>query len=756
MSLNAKWITAGDRIGTVSPEFRKTLPIDRRRLKRATLFATAIGVYEVRINGERVGDALLTPGWTSYAHRIQVQEYDITDRLNRENNEIALRCGKGWAVGCIGYGDTDRVFFDQMCVSAQICLFFEDGSCETIETDRSWEVWTTPILDSELYHGETVDYTAPIVSVGFAEETNAAVRTVPHVGAFVKEQERIVAKELILTPKGERVIDFGQNLAGYAEIRIKGKRGSRIVISHAEVLDSDGNFYNENYRKARNQNTYVLSGNDDVLKPSFSFQGYRYIRLDEFPFDDVDLSCFTSVAVYSDMRRIGRFHCGNEAVNQLYSNILWGQRSNFVDIPTDCPQRDERLGWTGDAQVFCRTASVNYHTETFFHKWLEDVMLEQNEDGGINGIVPMALKDPNKSALRKLVSAAWGDAATICPWELYLAYGNREYLREYYPMMKRWVEYIHRSGEEEFLWIGGKHFGDWLAMDVREGRVGATQTEFIASAFFAYSVSLTVKAGRVLNEDVSDLETLYQNVRAAFRAAFMRNGLPVIYPKGDGLNTDRVLAVTQTSLVLILRFGLYEEGERQGLVDALAELIQNNQTRMTTGFVGTPYILHVLSENGREKLAYDLLLQTKSPSWLFSVLHGATTMWEHWDSMKEDGSFWSTDMNSFNHYAYGAVGDWLFGAVAGICVLEDGAGYRHVRIRPCTDARLGHASYSIETERGTLSSSWRYGLREIRYEFVIPQGTVAEICLPNRKPVTLGQGRYQYSIPCLSLQNGDC
>ena len=741
----AKWITAGDRMGTISPEFRRSIKSEKT-IKKATAYVTVMGVYELLVNGTRIGDALLTPGWTSYDTRVQYQSYDITEHMTN-STEIGIHCGKGWAVGCIGVGTTSSIFCDEICVLAQIELLYEDGTLETIVSNEEWEVWTSCILDSELYHGETVDLTAVPRQMGYADVKNDVKSIpVPHIGEFVREHERVCAKELILTPKGERVIDFGQNLAGYVEIRIKGTRGSRIVITHAEVLDKEGNFYTDNYRLAKNCNTYVLSGGEDVFKPSFCFQGYRYIRLDEFPNEEIDLSCFTSVAIYSDMKRIGYFYSGNDKINRLYSNILWGQRSNFVDLPTDCPQRDERLGWLGDAQVFCRTASINYDTRRFFRKWLGDVMIEQHEDGGISGIVPMALQDRNRKALRSRVSAAWGDAATICPWEIYLAYGDQELLREHYGMMKKWVDYMHSAGDEEYLWMGGRHYGDWLAMDsVGDNRFGGTQTDLIASAFFAYSTELVIKAGKVLGDDVSEYEVLYQKVRSAFRAAFMKDGLPVLYPKCDGLSTDRpVKGLTQCSLVLILRFGLYEEHERKRLADTLVQMIRDNGNRMTTGFVGTPYILHVLSENGYADVAYDLLFQEKNPSWLYSVLHGATTMWEHWDSVKEDGTFWADFMNSFNHYAYGSVCDWIFGAAAGIRILDDGAAYRHVQIQPYPDRRMGFAEYSVDTGHGILRSAWHYNGNELRYDITVPKGSVAEIQLPSGAKQTVSAGTYLF------------
>lgn len=739
----AAWITAGERMGSVSPEFRKELTFGKIPVK-AEAHVTAMGVYELRINGKRMGDALMTPGWTSYPNRIQYQTYDITKELT-ENTRISILCGKGWASSFLGYQDMNKVYCDVIAARCQLELTYEDGTTETIVTDPTWEVWSTQILDSELYHGETVDLTAKCEYMGTADvKEGIAAIPVPHVGEYVREQERVEAKELIITPKGEIVIDFGQNLAGYVEVRVKGKRGDRIVLTHAEVLDSEGNFYTENYRTAKNRNVYVLSGEEDVFKPRFCFQGYRYIRLDEYPFEEVDLSCFTSVAIYSDMKRIGYFHCGDDRINQLYSNILWGQRSNFVDVPTDCPQRDERLGWTGDAQVFCRTASINYHTERFFKKWLGDMMLEQTEEGGIYGIVPVV------GRLTARISAAWGDASTVCPWEIYQAYGNRELLRTHFDMMKKWVEYMHHYGDEEYLWLGESyHYGDWLSMDTTENDVaakrGGTQLDLVATAYFAYSTELVIKAGKVLGEDVSYFEDMHKEIKKAFRAAFMKDGMSVIYPKADGIYHKRPIHdVTQTSLTLILRFGLCEEQERKGIAERLVQMIRDNGNRMTTGFVGTPYLLHVLSENGYADVAYDLLLQEKAPSWLFSVLHGATTMWEHWDSLREDGSFWLTEMNSFNHYAYGAVCDWLFGAAAGIKVLDDGAAYTHVSIEPHTDKRLGHVSFSIDTDHGKLSSAWRYNEGEIRYDLTIPEGTVAEVKLPSGKTATLGGGNYLF------------
>ena len=737
MNTNAKWIKTLPEIGEGSPEFRKIFSVSKKILK-AEAYVSAIGVYDLYINGVKVGNAFMAPAWTSYKNRVQYQVYDITDMLV-ENNTVSVIAGKGWAHIIMGRKRYAHYDCSGISIIAAIELTYEDGTTESITSDGSWEIYTTKILDSELYDGELVDMTADIVKLGNAiEDNDEKPELVEQVGENITENERIFASELIITPKGEKVIDFGQNIAGYVEVKVKGKRGDKIVISHAEVLDKNGNFYNANFRLAKNLNRYVLSGEEDTFKPSFCFQGFRYIRLDEYPFEEIDISQFTAVAVYSNMKRTGHFVCGNDKLNRLYSNIVWGQRGNFVDVPTDCPQRDERLGWTGDAEVFCRTAAINYDVERFFKKWLEDVALEQGEDGSIYGIVPRVGLSGNK------ISAAWGDVATVCPWEIYQAYGDRELLRSHYPMMKKWVEYMHNAGDEEYLWLGGHHYGDWVAMDAGYGiKLGATQTDFIGSAYFAFSTGLVIKAGKVLGEDTSYYEQLYNKVREAFRANFMKDGLPVVYPKYDGVATDRpVNNDTQTAITLILCFGLYEENEREGLVKRLVELIAENDGCMTTGFVGTPHILHALSDNGRADIAYDLLLQEKNPSWLFSVNHGATTIWEHWDSINDEGEMWDTDMNSFNHYAYGSVFDWMFGDMVGIKVCDDGAAYTHIDISPLPDKRIGFAEASIDSRNGKIFVSWRYIGDKVRYEITIPENTTATLKIVGMADKIVNGGSY--------------
>ena len=739
MFTSAQWLRADLPGASPCPLFETAFPLPSLPV-RATLCATAVGIYQAFVNGDRVGTALYAPGWTSYPHRLQYQTYDVTALLRPGENRLGLQAANGWAVGYLGRGNTQHIFADHIQVLAELRLEFADGSTRVVGTDGSWQVFTDRILSSEFYHGETVDFNCVRVPHGPAlPDRPPQAALIPDEGVPVREVVRVSPRALIVTPRGERVLDFGQNLAGYVELRIRGRRGDRVTLSHAEVLDRDGNFYTKNLELAQCRNTYILDGEEQLCKPCFSFQGYRYVRLDEYPFDTVDLSCFVSVAVCSDLTRTGRFVCGDRRINQLYRNTLWGQRSNFIDLPTDCPQRDERLGWLGDAQVFVRTAAINFRVDAFFRKWLNDLMLEQREDGALFGVVP---KVPGRGTR---ISAAWGDAAVICPWELYMAYGNTEDLRRCFPMMKKWVDYVHSQGPAEYLWLGGDHYGDWLAADAKlspEVRQGATQTDLIASAYFAWSTTLLIRAGEVLGEDMSAYRELLANIRRAFHAAFLRDGLPVLCPGFDAASTNRqVLPVTQTAIVLILHFGLYEgEQERRGLLERLVRMIEENGNRMTTGFVGTPYLLHVLTDHGRADKAYDLFLQEKSPSWLFSVNRGATTVWEHWDGIREDGSFWDDEKNSFNHYSYGSVFDWVYGKCLGITPLAPA--YRELLLQPHPDVRLGFMEGSVHTGRGLLSVAWHYTPDGVRYEAELPPDTRATLRLPGQSPVTCGPGSY--------------
>lgn len=736
MIKQANWI-ASPASSEIAADFQKAFVLTKP-VKKATLSLSSMGNYKARINGVCVTDAVLMPGWTSYKNRVQYQTYDVTAHL-AASNCISVGIGNGWAVGSIGIGQKG-VYSKVTALIASLDVTYTDGSRETVVTDTDWEVFTSHVLYSDIYHGETVDKTAPITNLGNAVLASFSSKLIPQVGELIREQERLAPVEVIRTPKGEVVLDFGQNMTGYVEIRVKAPRGSRIVLHHGEVLDKDGNFYNANLRSAKSEAVYVCSGNEDVFKPSYTFYGFRYVHLVEYPFNKIDPDCFRAIVVHSDMKRTGYFRCGNEKINQLYHNIIWGQKSNYLDVPTDCPQRDERLGWTGDTEVFCRTGAINYDVEKFFQKWMGDMALEQAPSGGIPHIVPFCFRGDYK------VSAAWADAACVVPWEIYLAYGNRTLLKENYPMMKKWVDYMHRTGPEEFLWLGGNHYGDWLAMDHGEDSyVGATSTDLIASAYFAYSTSLLIRAGKVLGLDMTAYEALYENVVSAFRRHYIPDGNLVQHPDLFEKGQKNPPNETQTAYVLVLYFHLCEEKDRARFASRLAAMIRENGTRMTTGFVGTPYLLHALTENGYNDLAYDLLFQEQNPSWLYSVNHGATTMWEHWNSLKEDGSFWSTTMNSFNHYAYGAVFDWIFGKALGISTVGEAPAYKEITLAPHPDRRLGFAEASIDSRNGRIRSHWYYKGNVVYYEFEIPSGVTAHLTLPSGHTEMLTCGTYHFA-----------
>lgn len=693
--------------------------------KSVTLEISAYGVYEAYINGKRVGDYVLAPGWTSYLSNIQYQTYDITD-LTEEQNTIEIYVGTGWTYGM---GWNKILVRRPICAIACITTVQSDGTVSETVTDKSWEVYSTPIRYSTIYGGETFDANFVPQKLGYAvlgKREKATLRK--QIGEIIKEQESYPALEIIHTPKGETVLDFGYNLVGYVEITVpNGKAGDVISYTHAEILDKDGNFYTENLRSAKQKITYTAKDGYQTYKPHFTFQGGRYIRLDSYPYD-IDLDNFKFIVVHSDMKRTGYFECSSDMLNKLYSNIVRGQRGNYLDIPTDCPQRDERLGWTGDAQVFVRTAAYNYDVEKFFDKWLFDLMLDQRGDGSVPSVIP------DIPGLCMYRSAAWQDAATVCPWEVYLAYGNRDRLRTQFDSMRRYVDFLDRFGGEKYMYNAPyNHYGDWLAMDTPNDCKGGTSHEYIGQCFFAHSASIVIKAGEVLGMDMSYYKDLYSNVRRMFRERYMKDGVPVFK--------------TQTACVLALHFNLCDEADRKSTADLLCNLIHERGDTLSTGFVGTPYLLHVLTETGHLDLAYTLALQEKFPSWLYSVKMGATTVWEHWDGINEKGEIWSPSMNSYNHYAYGAIGDWMYGTMAGIRPDENKPGYENIIIAPLPDKRLSYVKASLDTRHGTVKSEWHIEGDTVTYTFTVPQNATADITVGGKtERVTGGVHTYSHII----------
>ncbi|MBR2880048.1 MAG: family 78 glycoside hydrolase catalytic domain, partial [Oscillospiraceae bacterium] len=544
-------------------------------------------------------------------------------------------------------------------------------------------------------------------------EDNTQNLLIAQEGEAVKEQERLSVKEVIITPKGETVLDFGQNITGYLEITADAKEGDELSFSFGEILDKDGNFYNDNYRSAKSLYKYTCKNGKQTYKPTLTFYGFRYVRVDSYP-TAVDPNNFTAIVVHSELKRTGFIESSDPLLNQLFSNILWSQKDNFLDIPTDCPQRDERLGWMGDAQVFIRTASYNYNVLKFFKKWLNDVKAEQYKNGAVPDLVPSIY--PRKPR----ISTAWGDAVAVCPWQCYLTYGDTEILESLFEPICKWVEYITKTTTKPYLWFGGKHYADWLELGGTYGKFkGPTRDNLVASAFYANTVNILIKAGKVLGRDVSRYEVLHKNIRAAFIKEFR-----------DDFRT-------QTEHIMALQFELTDNP--QTVADSLAALIHKQGDMLQTGFVGTPYILHVLSRYGYSELAYTLLLRKEYPSWLYPISKGATTVWEHWDGIKPNGDIWPASMNSYNHYAYGAVGDWMYGVMAGINTVEDAPGFAKVHFAPIPDGRIEWFKAEIDTKWGKVSSHWWHENGRVHYEITTPVVSTAVI---EGKAYTLSPGKH--------------
>ena len=694
---NSKWISYPTKEDYTCPVFKKKFAADKQ-IKKATLKITSLGCYYAEINGARVGDFILAPGWTYYK-RAQMQAYDISHMLKNEN-EIRITLSSGWFNGRINIRnrkDLPNVYPALIC---EMEIVYADNTKEYIYSNEEWECSLSKITFSDIYDGESYDSTYDEKFVPVKVQSYGEFKVVKQQGETVKEQEIIYPRSIFKTPKGETVIDFGQDMTGYFEIDLNAKRGDRVSLSFAEVLDKEGNFYNENFRSAKAKFEYVCDDGHQVYKPKLCFWGFRYIRVDEFPCE-LTKSSIKAIVVHSELKRTGYLSSSSPLLNKLFSNIVWGQKGNFLDIPTDCPQRDERLGWTGDAQVFIRTASYNYDVEKFFDKWLEDLRLEQKREGLIPFCIPQVHERPGSS------TAVWSDASTICPWQIYLTYANKKILARQFKSMCDYVDEIGRITKEKYLWYGCWHFGDWLGLDAPAGSYkGSSDPDIIATIFYAYSVSLVIKAGKVLGKNVTKYEKLHAKILEAGRKKFTE-------------------FKTQTECVVALYFDFATD--KKAVAHKLANMIIENGKRLKTGFVGTPYLLHALSQNGYTELAYDLLLQEEFPSWLYSVKQGATTIWEHWDGINDKGEFWSKDMNSFNHYAYGSVADWVYGVACGIQTVEEYPGFEKIVIAPHPTKKLNYLSAKIETRHGTVSSAWYLEGNTFRYEITTPVDTTVII-----------------------------
>ncbi|GIL23194.1 MAG: alfa-L-rhamnosidase [Bacteroidota bacterium] len=724
----AKWIQQGfaeDTVNRPSPYFRKTFSTSKK-IASATAFITSLGLYEAFINGKRVGDAYLTPGWTSYNKRLQYQMVDVTNLVATGNNAIGVVLGSGWYRGNIGFSGQKNFYGKELALLVQLEIQYADGTKETIVTDESWKSSTGSIVSSEIYHGETIDARKEKTGWNTSSFNDASWQgvkiktsgTPPLIATYnepIRKKETFKPIKSFVTPKGEKVLDFGQNLVGWVQVKLSGNAGDKITLYHAEVLDKEGNFYTENLRPAKQKNEYILKGNgEEFFEPHFTFQGFRYIRIEDYK-GEIKPENFTAVALYSDMPRTGTFTSSHPLINQLQHNIQWGQRGNFLDVPTDCPQRDERLGWTGDAQAFARTATFNFDVHNFFTKWLKDVEADQ-----IDGSVPFVV--PNVLGNGAAGSAGWADAATIIPWNMYLAYGDKRILENQFNSMKAWVGYMERNSTG-YLWNKGFHFGDWLYYQLSndpDGRSAVTDKYLIAQCFFAHSTELVIKTAKVLGkqDDVEKYTALLKNVKDAFIKEYVTaNGRPV--------------SSTQTAYVLALNFDMLPENLRTYAAEKLVENIKNYGNHLTTGFLGTPYLCHVLSRFGYDDVAYTLLLQETYPSWLYPVKMGATTIWERWDGIKPDGTFQTAGMNSFNHYAYGAIGDWMYRVATGIDTDEAAPGYKAIVIKPHLDNRLTLASSEYKTGYGVVKSAWKTTDQNIVFDVEVPANTKATVYVPS-------------------------
>jgi alpha-L-rhamnosidase len=711
-----------------------------KKPKSARLYAGAKGLYEAYCNDNRVGCEFLTPGFTQYDKRILFQTCDVTSLLKQGGNTLGFMVGAGWYKGDIGGGNIAQRghFGKRTAVTAQLHVEYEDGTKETVVTDASWKCAGSPVTFSEIYHGENYDARLEEKcrneSVGnwkpvFVESADVSMLA-PADGLPVKEHEHFKPLSLFTTPQGDRVIDFGQNIAGFVRFKVQGKAGDRVKLRHAETLDAKGNFYTENLIGARQTIEYILKGGGiETYSPHFTFQGFRYIAVDEYP-GPIDMNDFEAVAIYSDMKRLGSFKSSSELLNQFVSNVCWSMKGNYVDIPTDCPQRHERLGWTGDAEIFIRSASLLMGIAPFFTKWLRDVSASQYADGRVPHVVPDVISNfvKNDELISSAAATGWADAVVIIPWTIYAYFGDKRLLEEQYPGMKKWVEYIRGVAQDGVLWNSGFHFGDWVALDAKEGSVfGATPNELIATAFYAYSTELLAKSAAVLGkqEEAAEYRELHGKIAEAFGKEFFT-------PKG------KITVRTQTSCILALHFGLCPLHAKQHTLDTYVELLKEKNNHLTTGFLGTPFACRVLADNGRLDLAYELLFKTDFPSWLYQVTKGATTIWEHWDSLKPDGTMWNPGMNSFNHYAYGAVYDWVFTDVGGIDMIEEEPGFKKILLQPFPGGPLSWVETSYESPYGKIYLKWEKTGDVLKVDIVVPPSTSARVILPGAKYGIIG------------------
>ncbi|MBQ3223152.1 MAG: family 78 glycoside hydrolase catalytic domain [Clostridia bacterium] len=685
--------------------------------QQARIYAVGLGVYELYVNGRKAGTEVLSPMYNDYNLWIQTMTFDVTDLLRTGENEISVMLGEGWYMGQFGFGGGAKcIFGDKMQLLLEGHVQMENGEETVFGTDpASWTCTHSPVVSSGIYDGEVFDATtepgAPVPAIAVDAPKGPLM---DRLSPAVKVIERLNGAKLLITPKGERVLDFGQVMTGWVEFDCDLPKGSKVYLQYGELLQDDC-FYRDNLRSALAEFTYISGGTRTLVRPHFTFYGFRYVKVEGM--DIVDPKAFTGCVIHSELAPTGRIETGNAKLDRLFENAMWSQRGNFLDTPTDCPQRDERMGWTGDAQVFAPTACYNMYSPAFYRKFMFDMLVEQRElEGSVPFVVPDVLSIINRGASDGIFayaagSCAWGDAATVIPWTVYRFYGDKQLLADQYENMTLWADWIHAQDEGDFLWRKGFHFADWLALDnpVQGSSFGGTDPYYIASVYYYYSTVLCAKAACALGkaEDKQKYAERSEKIKAAIRKEFFTA-------------TGRIAEPTQTAMALALYFDLMPEEHKPRLVNDLKNKLISKDIHLDTGFVGTYFLLPVLTKIGLHDFAVQLLLNEDFPSWLYEVNMGATTIWERWNSVLPNGYVSDTGMNSMNHYAYGSIVEWIYSTLCGLKPDDTAPGFKKAVIAPLTDPRLPGMKCEYTSAAGLYKAGWERENGQIHYHIEIP------------------------------------
>lgn len=732
------------KVSPIPMTFQKSF-ITNKKIKSARIYATAMGIYELDLNGKKVGDEYFAPGFTSYQTHLQYQTYDVTEMLQKENMLTAV-VGGGWAVGSFVFTRKNRISAKRQALLLEMRITYEDGTTEVIGTDESWRVTEEANYQAaDFYDGEIYDATRTGEEISWRKASIENLRLSPDIvaayGAPVKAHETLLPVSCKKTPEG-LLYDFGQNFAGVGVLKINGKEGQLIQVRHAEVLKQDGTLNTDFLRSAKARLLYTCKKGEQIYSPRLTYMGFRYVCISGIEEKDIQVS---ALALYSDIESRGSFSCSNEMLNRLQENIVWSAKSNFIDIPTDCPQRDERMGWTGDIALFSPTACFNFDMSRFLDKWLKDVKAEQLKTGGIPNTVP-AQGYGFPATMPAMAVDFWGDACVLVPWAEYQARGGKEILRNYYPMMKKYVNACRfwagflSLGKKRYIWntLSTLHFGDWVAPDVPKMSQWQKRSKWTATASLKNTSSIVAEIAGILgeNQDAREYAELSEKVAKAYREVLT-----------DGMG--KLKNEFQTAYVLPICFDIFQGKEKEQAVENLVKLVEKSNYCIGTGFPGTPYILFALADNGRADVAYQMLLNTKCPSWLYEVKMGATTIWERWDGLDENGICPIGDdgtdiMISYNHYASGAVGNFFYRRIAGIEPVT--AGYRNFRIAPVLGGDITYAKAGLQTPYGKIESDWKIENKKFYIHVQVPVGTCCELQLPNGKKYELFSGAYDFSI----------